>query len=88
MANEIAIVKHESKKTNPNVKVFAVDENYLKVSGQTIAEGRNFSKTEIESGSDVIIVGRGIYGSDKDIVVEAQRYRDAGWNAYLERLMD
>ena len=60
MANEIAIVKHESKKTNPNVKVFAVDENYLKVSGQTIAEGRNFSKTEIESGSNVILLGKDV----------------------------
>src|SRR5436190_7631334 len=60
MANEIAIVKHESKKSNPNVKVFAVDENYLKVSGQTIAEGRNFSKTEIESGSDVILAGKDV----------------------------
>jgi putative ABC transport system permease protein len=60
LANEIAIVKYESKKTNPNVKVFAVDENYLKVSGQTLAEGRNFSKTEIESGSDVILLGKDV----------------------------
>ena len=60
LANSIAIVKYESQKTNPNVKVFAVDENYLKVSGQSIAEGRNFSKTEIESGSDVILLGKDV----------------------------
>jgi putative ABC transport system permease protein len=60
VVNEIAIVKHESKKTNPNVKVFAGDENYLKVSGQTVAEGRNFSKTEIEAGSDVILLGKDV----------------------------
>ncbi|OLL24818.1 Orotidine 5'-phosphate decarboxylase [Neolecta irregularis DAH-3] len=36
----------------------------------------------IDSGSDVIIVGRGIYGAE-DVVVEAKRYRDAGWAAYL-----
>ncbi|MFN8321724.1 MAG: ABC transporter permease [Chitinophagales bacterium] len=60
VANNSAIVKHESKKTNPNVKVMAIDENYLKVSGQTIAEGRNFSKTEIESGSDVILLGKDV----------------------------
>ncbi len=59
-ANDIAIVKNESKKTNPNVRVIAVDENYLKVSGLTISEGRNFSKTEIESGSDAIILGRDV----------------------------
>ncbi|RHZ52571.1 hypothetical protein Glove_460g4 [Diversispora epigaea] len=39
-----------------------------------------------ESKSDIIIVGRGIYGSGKDVITEAKRYRDAGWNAYLERL--
>ncbi|MBL0310569.1 MAG: ABC transporter permease [Bacteroidetes bacterium] len=59
-ANNIAVVKHESKKTNPNVKVQAVDENYLKVLGQNIAEGRNLSKTEIESGTDVILLGRDV----------------------------
>lgn len=60
IANDIAIVKNESKKTNPNVKVVGIDENYLKVSGQNIAEGRNFSKTEIESGSDVILLGKDV----------------------------
>ncbi|HLP51174.1 MAG TPA: ABC transporter permease [Chitinophagales bacterium] len=60
MANDIAIIKNESKKTNPNVKVVGIDDNYLKVSGQNIAEGRNFSKTEIESGSDVILLGRDV----------------------------
>ncbi len=60
VANDIAIIKHESKKTNPNVRVFGVDENYLKVSGQNIAEGRPFSKTEIESGSDVILLGKDV----------------------------
>lgn len=60
VANEIAIIKNESKKTNPNVRVFGVDENYLKVSGQNIAEGRPFSKTEIESGSDVILLGKDV----------------------------
>ena len=60
IVNRNAIVKHESKKTNPNVKVFGADENYLKVSGQTVAEGRNFSKTETENGSDVIMLGKDV----------------------------
>jgi putative ABC transport system permease protein len=60
MATGIAIIKYESKKTNPNVKVVGIDENYLKVSGQNIGEGRNFSKTEIESGSDVILIGKDV----------------------------
>ncbi|KAJ2158727.1 orotidine 5'-phosphate decarboxylase [Coemansia sp. RSA 552] len=39
-----------------------------------------------QNGSDIIIVGRGIYGPGKDAVAEAQRYRDAGWAAYESRL--
>ncbi|ODV92448.1 hypothetical protein CANCADRAFT_86916 [Tortispora caseinolytica NRRL Y-17796] len=38
------------------------------------------------SGSDIIIVGRGISGKGRDPVVEAQRYREAGWNAYKDRV--
>ncbi|CAG8599839.1 10919_t:CDS:2 [Ambispora gerdemannii] len=40
----------------------------------------------LKSGSDVIIVGRGIYGEGRDIIEEAKRYQESGWNAYLERL--
>jgi orotidine-5'-phosphate decarboxylase len=44
----------------------------------------------LESGCDIIIVGRGIYGKsgalDVDAVrAQAERYRKAGWDAYLER---
>ncbi|EPQ59480.1 orotidine-5'-monophosphate decarboxylase [Gloeophyllum trabeum ATCC 11539] len=45
----------------------------------------------VESGCDVIIVGRGIYGNpkalDRDSVrSQAERYMKEGWNAYLERI--
>ncbi|CAG7848844.1 Orotidine 5'-phosphate decarboxylase; AltName: Full=OMP decarboxylase; Short=OMPDCase; Short=OMPdecase; AltName: Full=Uridine 5'-monophosphate synthase; Short=UMP synthase [Serendipita indica DSM 11827] len=42
-----------------------------------------------ESGSDIIIVGRGIYGKGDDVEEmkrQAERYRQAGWEAYLSRL--
>lgn len=39
----------------------------------------------LNNGSDVIIVGRGVYEAE-DPVLEAKRYRDAGWRAYEERL--
>ncbi|GAA5910823.1 orotidine-5'-phosphate decarboxylase [Sporobolomyces salmoneus] len=44
-----------------------------------------------ESGCDVIIVGRGIYGGgsgrpDEEIVEQCKRYREAGWTAYEQRL--
>ncbi|GAA6062499.1 hypothetical protein JCM10212_006348 [Sporobolomyces blumeae] len=46
-----------------------------------------------ESGCDVIIVGRGIYGGgsgrpDEEIVEQSKRYRDAGWAAYEQRLRE
>ncbi|KAH8926456.1 orotidine-5'-phosphate decarboxylase [Atractiella rhizophila] len=40
----------------------------------------------MEGGSDVAIVGRGIYSSPSRIAHEAKRYRDACWNAYKERM--
>ncbi|THH14884.1 hypothetical protein EW146_g5510 [Bondarzewia mesenterica] len=45
----------------------------------------------LESGCDVIIVGRGIYGKPGSLDVskvqeQAERYRKEGWDAYLERI--
>lgn len=40
----------------------------------------------INGGSDVIIVGRGLYGKGRDPVAEAKRYREAGWTAYEARI--
>jgi len=41
----------------------------------------------LDSGCDVIIVGRGIYGKtdEQEVKDEAERYRSEGWKAYLER---
>lgn len=39
----------------------------------------------LEKGSDIIIVGRGIYQAE-DPVAEAQKYRKAGWEAYQKRI--
>ena len=45
----------------------------------------------LESGCDVIIVGRGIYGKGRGVDVQAvqtqaERYRKEGWAAYEERI--
>jgi orotidine-5'-phosphate decarboxylase len=45
----------------------------------------------VTSGCDIIIVGRGIYGKPENMDIgevqrQAERYREAGWRAYLQRL--
>lgn len=57
VVNPNSVLKFESKKTNPNVKVMAIDENYLAIGGLTIEEGRNFTNLEIENGVAVALVG-------------------------------
>ena len=59
-ATGIATVKYESEKTNPNIQVQGVDENYLYTSGNEIREGRNFTEEEINSGRNVVIIGDGV----------------------------
>lgn len=39
----------------------------------------------VSTGTDIIIVGRGLFGKGRDPEVEGKRYRDAGWNAYVAR---
>jgi orotidine-5'-phosphate decarboxylase len=39
----------------------------------------------LESGSDIIIVGRGIYEHQSKMEEMAKIYQKAGWDAYLER---
>lgn len=37
------------------------------------------------TGSDIIIVGRGLFAKGRDPITEGERYRKAGWQAYLKR---
>ncbi|MEM8907644.1 MAG: ABC transporter permease [Bacteroidota bacterium] len=53
----LATVKYGDEKTNPNVRLWGVDENYLSIKGLEIAEGRGFSSTEIETGSNKALIG-------------------------------
>jgi len=56
----IAVVRYESEKTNPNINVMGVDDNYLKISDTRIIAGRNFSNYELYSGTPVCIIGNGV----------------------------
>ncbi len=56
----ITTVYFEEKKTNPNVRLIGGDENYLVSSGYTLATGRNFSLVDLQSGRNVVILGRDV----------------------------
>jgi putative ABC transport system permease protein len=56
-ASRNAIVNYGSKKTTPNVTLFGGDENYLLLNGFTLRAGRNYTRQEIQSASNVCIVG-------------------------------
>ena len=53
-------MKANGIKTNPNMQVVGGDENYLKIQGYNLAEGRTFSQTELSNGDNVLIVGNEI----------------------------
>src|SRR5476651_233898 len=55
-----AVAKYGSQKTNPNISVTGSTENYLQTSGNKLAFGRNFSASELEHGSNVVIIGNEI----------------------------
>jgi putative ABC transport system permease protein len=57
MAGNNFTVSSESKKTNPNVFVFGADENYLDLNGFTLDAGRNFSSQDIQSATNVCLLG-------------------------------
>jgi putative ABC transport system permease protein len=53
----LATAKYDDEKTNPNVRFRGVDENYMSVKGFEIEYGRNFSATEVETGSHKVVIG-------------------------------
>ncbi len=55
-----ATLKYESEKTNPNISVRGIDENYLTTSGYEIGKGRSFSEHDIEAGRNVVLLGSAI----------------------------
>ncbi len=50
-------VKYGTEKTNPNINIRGFDENGLASQGLELAQGRNFSPVEVESGNNVCIIG-------------------------------
>lgn len=55
-----ATVKYGSKKSNPNVSVTGVDENYIFTSGFELDKGRNISEQDIALNRNVVLLGEGL----------------------------
>ena len=52
-----AIAKYLSKKTNPNTRLMAIDDNFLDLKGYKVSMGRSFSTNEYTNAINVCILG-------------------------------
>ncbi len=93
------VVNNDKVKTNPNISIVGVDENYLAQSGYTLFTGRNFNQLDVQSGRSICILGNSVaeklYGKntdramDKIIKVAGIKYhvvgilKDKGSSAFL-----
>jgi putative ABC transport system permease protein len=59
-ATSRAVVKYADEKSNPNVTLRGVDDNFLEVSGLDLAAGRNFTRSEVTGGDHKVIIGKDI----------------------------
>jgi putative ABC transport system permease protein len=56
-----AEVKYRSKKSNPNVVLQGVNDEYMALNSLNLKEGRNLSTREIDYGTKVAVIGYKIY---------------------------
>lgn len=86
-ATGTSTVKFKSEKTNPNVGVLGIDENYLTNSGNVVEMGRGITQEESNGGAYVVIIGKEIAKNifkqnetpiDQEIFIGSIRYRVVG----------
>ncbi len=87
MASGAGTMKYGSKKTNPNIRVFGGDENYMATSGYELERGRNFSTQEALFGNHVVLLGKDVVEAlftkqedplDKVITIGSGKYKVIG----------
>ena len=84
--NGVAVCRYGSEKTNPNILITGVDDNYLATGGYAIESGRNITQNETMRGDNVVLIGSEIKNKlfknadavDKDISIDNRRYRIIG----------
>ncbi len=60
IATGIAEVEFRNKKTDPNITVWAADENYIHTAGYEIGEGRNITESEVDNAASVALIGKAL----------------------------
>src|SRR5690606_15337278 len=58
--SNMATVTYAGNKTNPNIRVMGVDENYFKITDTKLDAGRTFTAAELYSGTYSCVIGNGI----------------------------
>ncbi len=53
-----AVARYKNVKTDPNVQLIGVDENYLLAAGYDISRGRNFNENDVHHGTSNVICGQ------------------------------
>ena len=80
-------LQYGSTKSNPNIQVYGVDENYLITSGYEMEQGRNFSSFEVLNGTPSVLIGNEIlktvlktekYPIGKEIRIGSAKYNIVG----------
>lgn len=56
-ATGVAEVKHGNKATNPNIRIMAVDENFMTTGGYELANGRALTEFDVTNAAAVAIIG-------------------------------
>lgn len=56
-------VKFGAKKTNPNIQLHGIDENYLTVKNYKLAQGRALNTSDMENSLNVTIIGSELAGA-------------------------
>ena len=80
LGNQGSTVKYSNKKTNPNIMVFGSDENYIINESYVLLQGRNFTTSELNLGTNVVMLGytvaKKLFGNDYTIDDKVVRIDD------------